>query len=331
MPLRSRNRMDQMTAPRFDVAIAGEINLDLVLDGIAEAMPVERELLASAFHVTLGSSAAILAHNLASLGPKVGFVSLAARDDFGRMALEFLAQRGVDLSAMRFSDSKAGSGVSVVVNHGAVRHILTYPGAMAEFARQHLDLDYICTARHFHLSSLFLLKGLHPGLAEFFKAVKARGLTISLDTNDDPDDRWGGVLDEILPLVDVFLPNERELLRSTDADTLDEALEAIARIVPLTAVKCGAKGAILQQGARREIVPAVKVSPLDAIGAGDSFNAGFLAAFVRGLPPQRCAAIGNVTGALSTLKRGGIASFRDDLFLQNSLRELAPDFPPLAG
>jgi sugar/nucleoside kinase (ribokinase family) len=331
MPLRPGNRMDQMTAPRLDVAIAGEINLDLVLDGIAEVMPVERELLASAFHVTLGSSAAILAHNLASLGPKVGFVSLAARDDFGKMALDFLAQRGVDLSAMRFSDSKAGSGVSVVVNHGTVRHILTYPGTMAEFGRQHLDIDYICAARHFHLSSLFLLKGLHSGLAEFFKAVKARGLTISLDTNDDPDDRWGGVLDEILPLVDLFLPNERELLRSTGRDTLEEALAAIAEIVPLTAVKCGAKGAILQQGKRRDVIPAMNVSPVDAIGAGDSFNAGFLAAFVRGLPPERCAAIGNATGALSTLKRGGIAAFADDTLLKESLREFAPDFPALGN
>ena len=331
MPVRSGNRMEQMTMPRFDVAIAGEINLDLVLDGIAEAMPVERELLASAFHVTLGSSAAILAHNLSSLGAKVGFVSLAARDDFGRMALDFLAQRRVDLSAMRFSDSQAGSGVTVVVNHGAVRHILTYPGAMAELRGEHLDLDYLCTARHFHLSSLFLLKGLHQDLPGILRAIKRRGLTISLDTNDDPEDRWGGVLDEILPMVDVLLPNERELLRIARKDTLEDALADISRIVPLTVVKCGAKGAILQQGARREAIPALKVAPLDAIGAGDSFNAGFLAAFVRGLPPQECAAIGGITGALSTLKRGGIAAFRDDAFLRRSLHKLAPGLPALAG
>ncbi|HXL71016.1 MAG TPA: hypothetical protein VN935_07220, partial [Rhizomicrobium sp.] len=62
---------------RFDVTIAGEINLDLVLDGIPETMPVERELLASSCLVTLGSSAAILAHNLAALGVKVGFASMA--------------------------------------------------------------------------------------------------------------------------------------------------------------------------------------------------------------------------------------------------------------
>ena len=318
--------MESMT--RLDVAIAGELNLDLVLDGIPEEMPVERELLASAFQATLGSSAAILAHNLASLWTKVGFVSLAARDDFGKLALDFLARRGVDLSAMRYADT-AGSGVSVVVNHGAVRHILTYLGTIAEMTSEHLDLDYLCTARHFHLSSLFLLKGLHPGLPELFKAVKRRGLTISLDTNDDPDDRWSGVLDDLLPLVDVLLPNERELLRIANRGTLDDALTAMSRIVPLTVVKCGAKGSMIQQGDRRMAIPGVTVAPVDAIGAGDSFNAGFLSCYVRGLAPELCAGAGNVTGALSTLKRGGIEAFRDNAFLRKSLRELAPDLPAI--
>ena len=129
--------------------------------------------------------------------------------------------------------------------------------------------------------------------------------------------------------MDLLLPNERELLRITGTSTLDEALTAISRKVPLTAVKCGAKGAIVQQGMRREVVPGVTVAPLDAIGAGDSFNAGFLACYVRGLAPEICAAAGNVTGALSTLKRGGIEAFRDDAFLAKTIQQLAP--PALHG
>ena len=130
-----------MTTPRLDVTIAGELNLDLVLDGIPETMPVERELLASAFHITLGSSAAILAHNLAALETRVGFASLAARDGFAGMALDFLTRRQVDLSAMRTSDEATGSGVTVVVHHGAVRHILSYLGTNADLNGDHLALD----------------------------------------------------------------------------------------------------------------------------------------------------------------------------------------------
>src|SRR5665213_1867250 len=185
-----------MAAAQFDVAIAGELNLDLVLDGIKDPMPVERELLASACRVTLGSSAAILAHNLSALGIRVRFASLAARDAFSKMALSYLAARKVDLSGVRYSESSAGSGVTVVVNHGASRHILSYPGTAPEMSLKHLDLDHLCAARHFHLSSLFLLRGLQKDLPGLFREIRKRGLTISLDTNDDPDDVWGGGLDE---------------------------------------------------------------------------------------------------------------------------------------
>src|SRR5579859_6344679 len=86
-----------MSGRRFDVTIVGEINLDLILYGLPQEMPVERELLASNFRVTLGSSSAIVAHNLAALGMKVGFVTRVGPDEFGRLALERLAESGVDL------------------------------------------------------------------------------------------------------------------------------------------------------------------------------------------------------------------------------------------
>jgi sugar/nucleoside kinase (ribokinase family) len=190
-------------------------------------------------------------------------------------------------------------------------------------ARHHLDLDYLCSAKHFHLSSLFLLKSLRPDLPDLFKAIKARGLTISLDTNDDPDDRWDG-LEALLPLVDVLLPNERELLRIAKRNSVDEALAALAGKTKLIVVKRGAKGATVQQGLQRQDIPAVPATPVDQIGAGDSFNAGFLNGYVRGLPPQDCAEMGNLTGAVSTLKPGGIEAFVDQAFLHASLAKLAP-------
>ncbi|MEO7054322.1 MAG: sugar kinase [Rhizomicrobium sp.] len=314
---------------QFDVAIAGEINLDLVLDGIPDPMPAERELLASAFRVTLGSSAAILAHNLSALGTRVSFASLAAKDEFAKLALRFLTDRKVDISGVRYSEGSSGSGVTVVVNHGATRHILSYLGTTSEMRVAHLDLDHLCAARHFHLSSLFLLNGMHKDLPDLFRKIRQRGLTISLDTNDDPDDVWGGVLGDILPLIDVLLPNERELLRITDKSNIAEALTAMSGKVPLTVVKRGPLGAMVQQGKDRHIIPPVHVAPLDSIGAGDSFNAGFLACYVRGFPPETCAAVGNVTGAISTLKPGGIEAFRDGAFLREAARKLAPGLPVL--
>jgi len=297
--------------PRFDISIAGEVNLDLILYGLEESIPVDREILASNFEMTLGSSSAILAHNLSVLGSGVGFVTRFGADEMGRIAMDRLAEGGVDTSRCVRGAADSKTGVTLVIPHGRSRRILTYPGVMFDLTVNDLDLDFLASAPHFHLSSLFLLRGLHAGLPSLFRELKRRGLTLSLDTNDDPDDRWDGVLQELLPYLDVFLPNDDEIRRIARRDSVEEALDLLSASVPLIAVKCGRQGALVQQGSRRFAVPAVSVDPIDTIGAGDSFNAGFLAAWLRGAPPEVCAYAGNVTGALSTQNPGGTEAFRD--------------------
>jgi len=109
----------------------------------------------------------------------------------------------------------------------------------------------------------------------------------------------------------MLLPNEDELLRIAGTETAEEALDKLAARVPLIVVKCGSRGALVQWGQRREWVAPVAVEPVDTIGAGDSFNAGFLNAWLAGEDPLRAAAKGNLTGALSTLRPGGVAAHRD--------------------
>jgi sugar/nucleoside kinase (ribokinase family) len=306
----------------FDVAIAGEINLDLILYGLPEDMPLERELLASDFRLTLGSSSAILAHNLAVLGVSVGFLTRLGDDPLGAVALERLAEKGVELSRVTRVSGNVSTGLTVLLAHGGKRHILTYPGTMSEMSIADLDFDYLASARHFHLSSLFLHRGLKPHLPEVFRVLKSRGLTLSLDTNDDPDNCWGSPVDELLGLVDIFLPNDDEACRITGMPDVERAIEALAARVPLVAVKLGSRGAIVQQGNRRWAVPAQSVTPVDTIGAGDSFNAGFLAAWLGGEPPDVCAEFGNQAGGLSTLRPGGTESFRDPSLVCRLLDQL---------
>lgn len=298
---------------RFDVTIAGEINLDLILYGLPREIPVEREVLANGFRLTLGSSSAILAHNLSVLGSSVGFVTMVGSDPLGAIALDRLRETTVDLKRVIYKDGMA-TGVTVLLTHDEGRHILTYPGAMTHMAVADLDFEYLASARHFHLSSLFLQKGLLPGIRDLFRDLKQAGLTISLDTNDDPDDQWGKVVDELLEFVDLLLPNEAEANRIAGLDNIDDSLQVLSRRVPLIAVKCGARGALVQQADKRTEVVPVCVAPadlVDTIGAGDSFNAGFLHAFLRGIDPAGCAAAGNIAGALSTLRAGGTEAFRE--------------------
>ena len=304
---------------KMDISIAGEINLDLVLYGLPKDMRLDRELLASGFSMTLGSSSAILAHNLAALGIRTGFVTRVGPDEMGQIAVDRLLASGVDLShIVRAEDTP--TGVTVVLPHGRERHILTYPGSMHKMERGDLDFDYLSSARHFHLSSLFLHRGLQRDLPQLFRDLKHTGLTVSLDTNDDPEGEWGGVLDQLLGSIDILLPNEEEACRMTHSETLEQALAILSERVPIIAVKRGSQGCLVQHGKERVCAEAIRVDPLDTIGAGDSFNAGFLSAYLRGCDLEQAAVAGNIAGALSTLRPGGTEAFRDqvlrDAFLE---------------
>jgi sugar/nucleoside kinase (ribokinase family) len=298
----------------LDISIAGETNLDLILYGLPQPMPTERELLGSAFNLTLGGSSSILAHNLSLLGTRVGFTSQVGTDEMGDIARARLTAAGLDAAHIARKQA-TGTGVTILLPHGHERHILTYPGVMAEMTVADLDLPYLTSARHFHLSSLFLQTALHPGLPELFDHLKQSGLTLSLDTNDDPSGNWAGVLPSLLAKIDLLLPNEEELKKIAGQPTLDQALDALATRIPLIVVKCGSRGALVQQqtpnGIQRDWVAPLLVEPTDTIGAGDSFNAGFLNAWLRSHDPLRAAAFGNITGALSTLRPGGTEAFRD--------------------
>jgi sugar/nucleoside kinase (ribokinase family) len=305
--------------PTLDIAIVGEINLDLILYGLPADMPMERELLASDFAITLGSSSAILAHNLAALGSRVGFITKVGADSFGSLALDQLSQQGIDLSRVAHG---VKSGVTIILPHGPQRHILTYPGTISELRFEDLDFDYLATARHFHLSSLFLQRELLPRVPEVFQRMKAAGLTTSLDTNDDPDDQWGGILAEILPHVDILLPNEREAMKMCGTDDLEYALRELSKNVATIVVKMGARGALAISDGQRSFAAGVPVTTFDTVGAGDSFNAGFLHQYLLGASLKDCLIYGNLCGAFSATARGGTEAFRDRTRLQEFLREL---------
>jgi len=294
----------------FDIAIAGELNLDLILYGLPAEMQLERELLADGFSATLGSSSAIVAHNASMLGARVAFSTKVGMDDFGRIALERLQKSGVDISRATKSKSTA-TGVTILLPHGDRRHILTYPGTIGELTVADLDFDFLTQARHFHLSSLYLQRGLHAGLPDLLCRLKKAGLTISLDTNDDPENLWESPLAEVLPYVDVFLPNEDEICRMTNQSSLDDAIESLAAKVPTIVVKRGRRGARVWERGRSVDVDPVTVTPVDTIGAGDSFDAGFLFAYLRSKDIVACACAGNIAGALSTQNSGGTEAFRD--------------------
>ncbi len=295
---------------RFDISVLGELNCDLILYGLPPSPEPEREHLANDFAMTLGSSSAIFAHNISLLGSSVGFTSCIGSDPLGKFCVDRLLESGVDVSGVKCLPNK-NTGVTVILPSAGKRQILTYPGTTFDLQPAHLELDYLRSAVHFHLSSLFLLRGLRPSLPELFSQMKQAGLTTSLDTNDDPDNLWAHDVKAVLRSVDVFIPNEHEACKIAGDSDLESALESLARLVPIVVIKCGPKGAVVKRGNRRFYAPALSLQPVDTVGAGDSFNAGFLHKFIRGADLQDCLEYGIATAGLSTTRAGGTEAFRD--------------------
>jgi sugar/nucleoside kinase (ribokinase family) len=295
---------------KFDLSVVGELNLDLILYGLPDELELDREHLANGLGLTLGSSSAIFAHNFSLLGNRVGFTSAVGDDPLGELCVNRLAESGVETSRVRKYAGQQ-TGLTVIIPRPRKRYILTYAGVMAEMRFEDLDLEFVFAARHLHFCSYFLQRAMRPSVPELYRRAKQAGLTTSLDTNDDPDGRWERDVLDTLKYVDVLLPNEDEACRLAGNDDPLTALEMLSRKVPLVVMKRGAKGALARKGNESFEVAALGVEPIDTIGAGDSFDGGFLHQFIRGAKLQDCLRYGNLAGALSTTRQGGTEAFRD--------------------
>lgn len=306
----------------FDVSVIGELNLDLIMYGLPQALELEHEHLAKELSVILGSSSAIFAHNFSLLGNKVGFSSCIGSDPFGEICIQRLGTSGVDLSRVRRLAGKT-TGLTIILPQRQQRYILTYPGTMYDLSEKDLDLRYVFDAKHLHVSSYFLHKALRPRLIDIFRKAKEAGLTTSLDTNDDPEDRWATDIQLLLKYVDILLPNEREACKLAQVEDVTRAADILAQKVPMLVIKRGAQGALARVGKEKYAAFPPVVDATDVVGAGDSFDAGFVHQFIRGAKIEDCLKFANVAGALSVTRAGGTEAFRDAKHRQDFLRKHA--------
>jgi len=294
----------------FDVSVVGELNLDLIFYGLPEKLELEREHLANDLSITLGSSSAIFTHNFTLLGNKAGFSSTIGSDPLGEICLQRLGECGVDQTHVRKLKGKT-TGLTVILPQRKQRYILTYPGTMHEMSMKDLDLSYIFSAKHLHVSSYFLHKALRPEMIELFRRAKESGLTTSLDTNDDPEGRWSSDVLLLLKYVDILMPNENEACKIARTDDVNQAAETLSQKVPLVVIKRGSQGAIVREGKIKLSAYPPVTDMVDAVGAGDTFDAGFIHQFIRGAKIEDCLKFANITGALSVTRAGGTEAFRD--------------------
>ncbi len=296
-----------MKSKKVDCFVAGEANVDLLVQTTAKLEP-GKEKLAENVQLALGGSSAITAFNLSSLGAKVSFVGVVGADAFGRFVEERLTAGGVDLSYLRRSDREK-TGITVWFDKSGKRAGVTYPGTIPLLRPTDIPFGELRGARHLHVGHYFLLKNLHARAPAMFAEAKRLGLTTSLDCNYDPTEIWDSQIRKVLPHVDIFFPNEQEASKLTGCKSAEDAARSLGKLARTVAVKLGARGVLVFSQGEAFRIPAQKVRVVDTTGAGDSFNAGFLAHFLRGASIRECAKSGIAAAARCVRKVGGTAAF----------------------
>lgn len=307
---------------RPEVLVIGELNVDIVATGLRGFPEMGAEILAQDCELSLGSASAIFAVGMSKLGYQVTFVSQVGRDSFGDFCVTTLKQLGVATSnVVRKPNEK--TGVTLALSGKRDRALITYPGAIASLTADRIKDGLLKKHDHLHLTSYYLQKGLQPQFGEILQRAKALGLTTSFDPNSDPSDRWNSKINSVLKYTDILFVNEREAIKLTKAKTAQAALKMLGAQAPCVVVKRGAKGAIASRNDELFTDSGFRVKALDTTGAGDSFDAGFLSAYLMKQPVSECLRVGNACGALSAISIGGTAGQPTQAELQEFLRSSA--------
>lgn len=294
----------------FDIIALGELNVDLILNQIEGYPEVGKEKFAKQMTLTLGSSTAIFAANAAALGAKVAFCGMIGEDSFGDLVESSLRAKGVDTRYL-IRQKEHATGATICMSYDEDRANLTYQGAMDFMSLADINPGIFTEAKHIHISSIFMQSGIKRDLMKILELCKANGVTTSLDTQWDPTEQWDLDYKAVLPLLTVFMPNETELRFLTHSETLEEAIEKIRPYANAAVIKCGSKGSLLLRKGQPDRMQKALLNEhvVDCIGAGDSFNSGFIARLAAGDALDKCQEYGNMTGAVNTTAAGGTTAF----------------------
>ncbi len=301
--------MNGLMNRKYDLLVVGELNVDLILDDIRSFPRIGTEILADKMTLSLGSSSAIFASNISVLGTKTAFAGMMGDDSFGQLVLSSLQLKNIGTEFINIAKDQK-TGATIALNYGEDRAMVTFPGAMQKYSIKDIPLNAFQSARHLHLSSLFLQENIKKDVITLFQEAKQAGMTTSLDIQWDPENLWDVDFEKLLPLVDVFLPNKNELFAITTMTDVERSLKYLTGMSKIVAVKLGSKGSALFENGNITYHKAYTNKKVkDAIGAGDSFNAGFLNTLFKGLDAKSCMKMGNLMGAINTTERGGTGAF----------------------
>lgn len=294
---------------KYDILAVADLCFDIIVSGPMQPQFNQVELLVDDYMIDLGGSVGIFACQFAKLGGSIALLGNIGQDMAGHTVIDRLQKAGVQTRLITVHQKeKTAMGLNLFCNGD--RAMLTYLGAMRLSTPLLLTAQLLEQARHWHIGGYFLLDELIPAWPMWLPQLRAAGISISLDTNWSPSGNWNSVL-QLLPSVDIFLPNEAEAKAISSKSDVIAAGLFLATLCPLVVIKMGEKGAMIfsSAGIQHYPVPEYIIKDLqivDTTGAGDNFDAGFIYAWLNGSELSTCAESG-IRCAVSSLQGlGGI-------------------------
>ena len=242
---------------------------------------------ATSFRRTVAGSESNVAIGLARLGHRVGWFGRVGADAFGHVVHRAIRGEGVDTRHV-VVDPEGPTGLLIRDAHGGRGVDVLYfrsQSAGSRLAPADVDPDYIASARILHVSGItpLLSDDAREATAHAVDIARQRGVLVSFDPNIRrrlaDDDRAREVLQPLAESADIVLAGDDE------ADLLSGGTGArwfLDRGADLVVIKQGAAGAWATDGETTWRQPPTPVDPVDPVGAGDAFAAGFLSGLIHG-------------------------------------------------
>lgn len=269
---------------------------------------------AQRFEKFIGGTESNTMISLAKLGFSVSWISRLGSDEFGYNIRDFIRGHGVDVSRVLF-DEKAPTGVFFVEKNANDETRSLYYRTGSAASRMHasdLDMDFICSHQIIHLTGItpILSDSCRVMTTALITEARKRGLKITFDPNlrlrMAPVETFRQILQPILKMVDIFLPSDNELLLLMDTKDLEDAILRAGDFgLNHVVIKRGDKGSLLVKDGTQCQEPAFPVKKLvSSMAAGDAFDAGYLAAELKGFEGSKALKLANCLGAMATLAWG---------------------------
>ncbi len=280
----------------YDVIVSGWYFCDLIFTGLPEIPTLGTEVFGTGFDMVPGGMFNIVAA-MQRMGLRVGWSVTCGNDFFSQFFLNESRREGLDEGLFRCVDRPRRiitASFSMPSDRGFISFVEPCEEVdEVELLRANRTRCYMTCAQWNNPRINEIKAEIHRQNGLYF--MDPQYTEVTLETP-------GAI--ETIQGIDVFSPNESEALKLTGASDIETALDILCTYADLVVIKRGSRGAIAQDQHNKVVVPAIQVDVMDTTGAGDCFNAGFIAAYLNKEPLETCLLYGNICGGLSTTARG---------------------------